>query len=880
MPRTIPAAFSSAAAGGSGRIYLLHELSSLDTPLYISSGDDGLSFNGNTFRGWQAKLAGEIGAEIDWRGGLSTESTHQIAIIQEHDSHTGTTSDNTFDILKDLAVTSSATAGPIIQYYSSWLASGATSPGATYLVFDDGTPVLAESVQISGFVTQDLEVADNGEAIIDLAGLRDGHLGRRFLNRLGEEPSTEPENWDRTGATRDELAAGEGEPVPITYGVNTFASGLFVHDTPTQDTTKQAGLIICYLDARYRGDDTQGPSLFIWDEQTGQKAYCQNIVTSIAIGSQYVMLTTGFPEIINNAGNEGAFVSFSDPTKLDGVTPWLASEGALAIQWPQMKLTTEFSFSGFTTHWALGEGATHGVPNPIAGPAAVTSNLTLGSPSVRNGYSWKLPEISRPGELIRAIIEAKLTQTSSQAIKAGFRRDGNAGTGYATRNISNTADFTHTGNYDSMTLSHNKIYIYKHTQNGFITTRGSDLSQGSINLGLSTHTGTFTQSFYGATMDLYTAVDWNDYPNRVYAEIDGVIDESPAFYTGVANTVLENPVDIFYHFMRDVLEESGKIEHIARASSRSDIATEGLKFAFQLTDADGTGEAFLERLAHQSMCWLAQGDDGTERLVYRPGQVVDTGHSEAPLGSSVIIKGSMKMSLTSREDVYSGVHLSYSANAATGGFDKEYRMARESSTFADNMPAGTANDEIRVYLENISDESDKILLFDADLIQDDSTAEKLTRWLAQQGARRRQILEFDLTLEEGINWELGDVVAIDHPKVRKYSSGSALTIAHTTGVCTKTIGDAGGREHYGDILFVEDAGPNAGSYRIDSFGSGDFVLSSGHTLTTQAGVPEPFRVCPAFTVLKNALRFNEKLGPYFRMKVVEYPILRPGATAI
>ena len=53
MARTLPAAWSTAAAATFGKPLILHKIGDFQNPIYITSGNDSLTFDSNTYRGWQ-----------------------------------------------------------------------------------------------------------------------------------------------------------------------------------------------------------------------------------------------------------------------------------------------------------------------------------------------------------------------------------------------------------------------------------------------------------------------------------------------------------------------------------------------------------------------------------------------------------------------------------------------------------------------------------------------------------------------------------------------------------------------------------------------------------------------------------------------------------
>ena len=408
MARTLPSAWSTEAGNDFGKPLLLIDLG-LFVTRYLTSGDDGLSFNGQTYQDWLEEVQGGFGPELDWRGGLAAESPVVLKLIQAQSMLDGTAVNNTLERFYDAWAHNKYSGN---QAESTFPNEGTAADSIARLVWDDGTPTVAESIKVFTGQIHDVRYADYGPLVVALGSQRDGYLSRLFVNRLGEEKSGD-ENYD-TG--REISPHGEGKAVPITYGTHTHAYGLFVHDDPTEDETVSSGLLVCYCDIRFKCD-ASSPQLLLYTYDAATDTYLE-VQRNSKIGSspggsqtQWAYVTGTIPEGLG-AGS-GIYVQSKD-TNDANEEPILSSAGNLIVE-RVLPLRKIHKYTNSTHPWGAGT-------NAVDGDDTTATNIT--SPASTRWMDLLVEEVSFPGTLFKIFLRCKVGNvfnTSSAIAHMAFK---------------------------------------------------------------------------------------------------------------------------------------------------------------------------------------------------------------------------------------------------------------------------------------------------------------------------------------------------------------------------------------------------------------------------------------------------------------------------
>lgn len=887
MARTLPAAFSTGIAATPQKPVILHKLEGLPVALYVTSGDDALSFDGDTYNAILASTEAGIGPELDWRGGLGITRGYALRITQGLAELSGLSGYNLTHAAFDNTWSLLGFDGTNRKAEPDYL-DGDGSSCDVILVFDDGSPLVAESITVFKGKARRASYADHGELVVELQDTRHVYLDRTFVSTFGNEES----GSESRATDRDLFEGASGQVIPILYGNHPYARAIHVHTESTPDDTAVSGLILCFSDARWACEDQTGtdPQLLVYDSFLGTDATVMADSLEVsATTQQYEYFEQGTPPESGGLTSGGKFVRFLDNGDDDGNNT-LAAGGEILIQHGPFTMTPPYYENGATPATGNFEYLC------ILDEAFVYQNSGSGldtSSGINRGFRTKIPELRYNGILQTILVGIRYQHIGAgtyKTVRAYLGGIGASSGGYAKDNTgatwSDTTDFHNIdGQLTSPTDAFDDIRFKALTglNDDFHRIQSGWVAIGIYDPGAS-NTANYTtrfDAFYG-TLTFVERSGWNEHVDKIYCgNAAGIANSS--YHGGAASTALETPSDILYHFLEEVVGETGSVDTTAHSTAYADMSADGIKLALQIEESVRPREV-VDKISMQSMSWLVPGDDGKERILYRPGLALSAANAEDPITESDIHAGTFSEEMTDEDEVYSGIILHYDYHWPTSKYRKQYRILPTAHYLSTNVSSAT---EYTALANAVDADLEKVLELKADYIFDDTTAEKVCKWYFQQHIRRRQICEFDV----GMKWSAiqpGDVVPVVHKMVRKYSWATELTINHTTRVCTKTTGAAPNYpgsgsealvEHPNDVLVVLGSGPNAGTWRITSVtNSTTFTLDSGHTLTTQSGTPEPAYIMPAQMVLSAQFMRDTAKGQFMRLRTIEFPILRAGAT--
>lgn len=201
---------------------------------------------------------------------------------------------------------------------------------------------------------------------------------------------------------------------------------------------------------------------------------------------------------------------------------------------------------------------------------------------------------------------------------------------------------------------------------------------------------------------------------------------------------------------------------------------------FQMLD-DMSGRELLDAMAVQSSLWLQTGDDGKEEPIFLDrarGRGTDEVALAPDFDEDTIKAGSLSIELGEEDDLYNRFRVRFYRDVFGGGYLKEFYVDENGG----NCPTSLLNSEVSGWCEDSQDRNGttRELVFDADLVQDETTAEYLLKSMAARLVERPLILRF-LTSLAGVRWELGDFPLVAHADwlavSRKYSNTNPFVLS-------------------------------------------------------------------------------------------------------
>lgn len=882
-------ALTAIAANSHAKWGLLIDVADIPTTLQLTTLDDQPT-DFSAYRAWMLNTACAIGPELDWRGGLAADTPFSIVVQQGFASSTGTATNNTFErwfamFAKEQFVTAK---------FESTLLNGGSGDVTVKLASYDGTPT-GQSTTIWTGNTRNISMDDYSGLMLEFRSKLTSRLDRAYLARLGREPSGQ-ENYD-TVLGRPIVAQSEGQPVPIVYGVIPYAEGLYVHEGSTQDITARSGLIICFSDIRFNtntinGKPSTSPSLTVYDPPTDELLTVENIdlESGTSGGQQFgwtdtsleVQETNLVPTGIGSgsAPGTGHFVYFRDEVLEPGTgePSRLAAGGRLLLsrRLPLLKMSinpTKDPFGSGVT-WTDHELASDDDDTTFAYTTYIASwNLSSSPAEGARHIDWEAPQLPAKGALYRVFLLPKYTHTGAagnQTVAGWLRTSGRVKSyDYATA----AATAITASSYNSWTGADSKFKIGWE----FISDVAPSTVRGPVHLAIVETTGLVAQTnVYGGDLEVWWDIDWLEYRNKVYAWVKGVRDNTYELESGT-NATLRNPAEVFWHFCVEVAGLSVDTSNLATVASQMD--TDGLLIDVQLTDGDESAGDFLDNLARQFMCHIYPNDDGEMRLVYRPGQLEPVNYDD-PITMDDVVKGTFRTYLTDDDELYAGVIVNYKWNAPRQKYEGQWVITPAGHEIETNVSSPT---EYQGLADMVDVDRERVLEVNADMIQDDDTAELLCKWLLQQHCRRRQVIEFETTLAR-FEVTPGDVICVDTPHIRIFASATSGSVGSGD---LFYPGGAGGfpasasrgwHVHRGDHLIVE-SGAQAGNYIVSPASATSLDILYSDVAYTIA-LTGPFRVIPTFDVLTAKIIYDRQKGPRMAIKAIERAVIRAGSTDI
>jgi len=843
MARTSLAALANTAAKFVLKVDIDDVTTAIDADTAGQSGMDGI-----------VSVNGAIGPELDWRNGLAAWEPFQISILNDFDSVAGTATDNSFERFNDLRSWEDISS----TFFVSHVLNASTGTSVVSIGAGTSWPV-STFVQVFEGYLRDAAQGDYGPLVLTLGPSREITLGKTFLNTLFNEKSGL--NWDtRTSPNdREKNEAQRGTAVPILYGSLTYAETIAPHVTPTPDlATFGHGLVLTASDERFFHTKPNDPQLYIPDSN-GEPLSVE--MEDHDGDTQYEWISLDIDRINSRTTPYGPVIGFTDNTGPTGTGR--ARDGFLCVR-SQIRITSV----GFDSDWTttddvqLDADDTTSVSNTLTGTTNANVLLYTAATDPHNRGFY------------RVFPRWKSTTNTATTYSVSVRETPTPGTLQSATSGSPTSSTASWNNWTAGTGL--EVQLDNNTSTGFDSS-----SEGlTVVLRPNSLSASDTISVFGGVVDMWTEVPWEQYTKRLYMTADG-IDDSLYQYDSANRP--NNPAEIFAHFVEQVL--GGSVDTTAAAAASSDMDTDGVRLDFQLTDAEETGQDVLEKIATQGMSWIVPNDDGEEVIIYRPTLSGTDAAAESPFNAENIIKGSMRWGLTPREDVARGCIVNYAWNALRRRYDKRMVIAPTAGPHVTNVTGSPT--VYTAFVDDIHDTNARPLVVNADLVQDDTTAERLCKWLTLLHGRRRQLVEFE-TFAEHADITAGDVIYIDRPQVRTYASGDGLTWLGTidsmvsNSTTFEPSGDSlyegFGAAHHNDLLVIE-SGAQAGTYRMNWTGS--VWDLSGHStfaaLTTTTAINEPWRVIPGFDVLAAQLIYQPGAGPKVRIRAVEHPVFLPRA---
>lgn len=182
---------------------------------------------------------------------------------------------------------------------------------------------------------------------------------------------------------------------------------------------------------------------------------------------------------------------------------------------------------------------------------------------------------------------------------------------------------------------------------------------------------------------------------------------------------------------------------------------------FQLQE-DLSGADLLDRMALQGSLWLAVGDDGKEEPIFLNrlrGRGVDEAALAPDFDSDTIRGESLTIGQGEEDDLYTRFRVRFDQDNFGGGFREEFYVDENSG----NCPTAAINDRVAAWCTAAQAKHGitRELVFEADMIQDEGTAERLLLSLASRLVDRPWRVRFGAPLA-GIRWQLGDFPVIEH----------------------------------------------------------------------------------------------------------------------
>jgi hypothetical protein len=247
--------------------------------------------------------------------------------------------------------------------------------------------------------------------------------------------------------------------------------------------------------------------------------------------------------------------------------------------------------------------------------------------------------------------------------------------------------------------------------------------------------------------------------------------------------------------------------------------------------------------------------------------------------------------LTPYDDVHRGCIVRYKYSPLENRYRENAIITASGDRFQTNVSGVFGSNSYQEFVDSISSQNDRPLVVEARYIQTQSTAERLCKWMTLLHGRRRQMIEFDATMEAAAEYTPGDIVYVNMPQIRAFASGDSLEyspvilgigndIIESTSTTYWPSGDSAQQglaaAHQDDMLVIDD-GTYAGTYRINWTGGGWSV--TGHSIFEALGsttsIASPWRVLPSFDVLSAQVVYDSSAGARVHIKAVEHPVLLP-----
>lgn len=233
-----------------------------------------------------------------------------------------------------------------------------------------------------------------------------------------------------------------------------------------------------------------------------------------------------------------------------------------------------------------------------------------------------------------------------------------------------------------------------------------------------------------------------------------------------------------------------------------------------------TGRDLLDKMAMQGRLWLYTDDSGKEAPLFldrtRARASVETS-MDADFDELNVASGSLTIEQGGEDDLYNQFRVKYKKNYFGGGYLEE-AFANESDNNCSVSGLGST-------VEDWCSKSQarhgvtRELVFEADLVQDQTAAEYLLQALAAQLVDRPWILRFRTTLE-GVVWQLGDFPCVAHARWLAVAEKSSYETAGTLSVSFEAV-DAS----YWKFV-VSDSGPGVFTEDSDAYQVGDWIFAT------------------------------------------------------
>lgn len=306
--------------------------------------------------------------------------------------------------------------------------------------------------------------------------------------------------------------------------------------------------------------------------------------------------------------------------------------------------------------------------------------------------------------------------------------------------------------------------------------------------------------------------------------------------------------------------------------------TSDQRLDFQLLQ-DTTGRDLLDRMATQASIWLFTNDSGDESPIFLDRLRQRSGGEaalDADFDEDNVASGSLTIDQGDEDDLFTRFRVRYNKSAFGAGFLDEVHVDEDGGSCTENTLINTV---VSDWCDAAQDKHgvERELVFDADMIQDKATAEKLLKALAAKLVDRPWIARFRAPLE-AIEWQLGDFPVLAHQTfltlTQKYSNSAPLNLSfEETGADYKFVIDSYTYDRedmqVGDWIKASIVGTDlSGWYRIT-----DIVVTSEVALVVDApsGASGTYNVnsievYPAMMVTSQEIR-----GGSVEMELTEIP---------